>query len=722
MGRPSRTPPPSLEPVSRSPRPRRALLLLGTAAVAAGALPLAALGDPPALAPTLRADPPERILQPREFREGVNGGEPRLLVKFDGFVTNVGQGALEVSGNPQIEDPGHPDAVHQRAETAPGSGPMWREGARRPHKIVGTPEVIFEDGDGHNHFHLQHAMRYSLWTTDRAAQAAPGQKVGFCLYDIEHAPQPRPAPGPAVYSDAETRFCETTNNGRTPGPRSSRLVMGVSPGWRDVYHRELAFQWVDVSDTAPGRYVLAAEADPDDRVWEGDQAGPKPRAYADDQIVVPGHLAQPRTVAQDPGGVDVTLAAERFGSPGPVRYRIVEGPRHGSLSVPVGVGISDPRVRYTPEPGYRGSDAFRYVAFDPSSPYPRNPPAAAVTVAGESVGVSISGAPAALFAGTDARLSAEVANAPGGVRWSVNGAPGGDGEVGTITADGHYRAPERVPPEGRVTIRATSERVPESFAEAVVGIRAVPEARPAPGIASARCAVVPRRPSSPGGGRVALTAEQLLINQRIAQAALRRANAVEAWLRAGIATRDLCGGGVGLAALSPSIPTTPVDEIHELTPPNPRPLRPAGRSAGRADAVGLSARQLLINQRVSQAAIRRLNALERRLDGGLTGGDLREGAVTRGKIRAGVGIRGGGAGTQVGGRPAASRTRVAPPARGGPGRVALSAEQLRINQRIAQAAVRRANALQDRLRAGLTEANFRPGSIVAANLAPEIRP
>ncbi len=52
----------------------------------------------------------------------------------------------------------------------------------------------------------------------------------------------------------------------------------------------------------------------------------------------------------------------------------------------------------------------------------------------------------------------------------------------------------------------------------------------------------------------------------------------------------------------------------------------------------------------------------------------------------------------------------------------LTRRQLVINQRIAQAAVRRANALSDELRAGLAGRHFARGTVVARNLAPEARP
>ena len=156
----------------------------------------------------------------------------------------------------------------------------------------------------------------------------------------------------------------------------------------------------------------------------------------------------------------------------------------------------------------------------------------------------------------------------------------------------------------------------------------------------------------------------------------------------------------------------------EPTFASPRPIR-SGASRGRSapGAVALNARQLLINQRISQAAVRRVNALAARLGAGLTGGDLRDGAITADKLRRDLMVT--AADPAAGSTP---RSRTVPEGRpGGGGRVTVSVHQLQINQRISQAAVRRVNALQDRLMRGLTGADFREGSIGAAKLAPELR-
>jgi len=126
---------------------------------------------------------------------------------------------------------------------------------------------------------------------------------------------------------------------------------------------------------------------------------------------------------------------------------------------------------------------------------------------------------------------------------------------------------------------------------------------------------------SPKGtkGRIRLTARQMLISQRIGQAAIRRLNAVEAKLDG-----------------------------------KPAPAAPAARRHAR---VTLSAKQLRINQRIFQAAVRRGEALEARLD------------------------------------KRAART----PTKASHDVVRLSVRQMVINQRIAQAAVRTANDLSARV-------------------------
>ena len=217
-----------------------------------------------------------------------------------------------------------------------------------------------------------------------------------------------------------------------------------------------------------------------------------------------------------------------------------------------------------------------------------------------------------------------------------------------------------------------------------------------------------------GGGDT--LASQLLINQRISQAAVRRLNAIQRWLDAGLVTGDLAGGGFGPGAFGPGV-SLASGAGAPPEPAAPRPLAVASGSRGSAADVRAPPAQLLINQRISQAAVLRANGLKARLSGRLTGGDIVDGSLTAGKLAPGIVV----AGTSADERPAPSVTRVGTPRRARGARVELGRRQLLINQRISQAAVRRANELRAQIGSGLAEANFRPGSITSHALDPALR-
>ncbi|MGE3139686.1 MAG: PQQ-dependent sugar dehydrogenase [Thermoleophilia bacterium] len=240
------------------------------------------------------------------------------------------------------------------------------------------------------------------------------------------------------------------------------------------------------------------------------------------------------------------------------------------------------------------------------------------------------------------------------------------------------------------------------------------------GTTTAVCATVAARPAPGGGsgGRVRLSPGQLFINQRISQAAVRRANAVQGRLDRRIRAEDICGHSLGAGAFGSTVGLTAGGAAQAADAAKPEAI-PVGRrkAGGGPGRVTLTERQLLINQRISQAAVRRANALQARLDAGLTGGDVADGAITAGKLVPGLVVANAAA---TGAQPARTVTRPAP-ARARSARVTVSARQLRINQRISQAAVRRTNALIDRLERGLTAADFRPGTLTGYDLSPDQR-
>lgn len=219
------------------------------------------------------------------------------------------------------------------------------------------------------------------------------------------------------------------------------------------------------------------------------------------------------------------------------------------------------------------------------------------------------------------------------------------------------------------------------------------------------------------GRPVRLSARQLAVNQRIAQAAVRRIAAIERWLDEGLTTGDLRDGGLGRSDFTGAVTLSGSGAPIANGLASPRPLAEPAPPSRRGARVAVTPRQLLVNQRISQAALRRAVALERRLSGGLTGGDLREGAVTASKLAPGLSVTGAGLGGP--GAPPSTTRLPRNPRRGAA--VRASEGQLVVNQRIAQAAVRRVNRLAALIGGGLTGAQFREGSIGADALADELR-
>jgi hypothetical protein len=124
---------------------------------------------------------------------------------------------------------------------------------------------------------------------------------------------------------------------------------------------------------------------------------------------------------------------------------------------------------------------------------------------------------------------------------------------------------------------------------------------------------------------VQVSAGQLLISQRIAQAAVRRSNALLARMQGGLTGGDLTPGAITAAKLAAGVGFTATPT--PATPPaaSVTTLAPAGEGGG---TVNLTIGQLQINQRISQAAVRRTNQLIRIIQRGLTGANFQKSSIS----------------------------------------------------------------------------------------------
>jgi hypothetical protein len=350
-------------------------------------------------------------------------------------------------------------------------------------------------------------------------------KTGFCLIDSQRMETHGPSSG--FYDlDPPNNFCGQGE------PNKTSLVEGVSAGWRDIYPRTLAFQWVDASNVQPGRYWVRSEVDPDD--WARESNEMNAATFASSTFTIPGYQANPVAAGtiSATGPTTIALATTSFGTGlGSRVFRIIEPPRRGTLNVATGPTFTSASVVYTPKPGWAGPDHFTYTARNSSSSFPAFPAPAAVTlnVGGMSPNVSISGAPAAMFAGTSVRLLPTVLADDPQVIWTVNGVSGGSPETGFVDATGLYVAPATAPPGNSVTIRATSGT--GAFDEVTISILDPPPPQPAPSLTAATAAAaVPAGPQhlAPASSRtfrrthLAVVGDALVLTTRPARTGVAR--------------------------------------------------------------------------------------------------------------------------------------------------------------------------------------------------------
>jgi hypothetical protein len=434
-------------------------------------------------------------------------GLPKFLVRFNGWVYNNGTGPLDFRGNPQLAEGtaagmsqylyrDSSNAVLDRQSTDPAK---WlRVQSTNPGDAASyhpnVPEFVYDNSDSHRHFHLQRVAEYSLWNQARTAMVTPANKTGFCLYDISDDGTPN-GPGIVYGADTSGGFCRQNQPGATD------LREGISEGWADLYDLTLDYQWIDITNVAPGNYSLALRLDPENVVKESNEAN---NGYAYGAgVTVPGYRAKAVTTSTAYRTPKlVTLAADRFAFSGAnyqgqtapsvsatPRYRVEKLPANGTLNNdgnPLTVGstlpANDVNLTYVPNNNFgNGQDSFQFSALNTSFGYPLTPAVATatVTVGNSGIGVGLTGAPGRLTVGTQAQLTA-TGGGPGGVSWSVNGVPGGNASVGTVSPTGLYTAPATVPPGGSVTVRVTAKDDITRFVDAAIAIDAAQNPGPIP--------------------------------------------------------------------------------------------------------------------------------------------------------------------------------------------------------------------------------------------------
>jgi lysyl oxidase-like protein 2/3/4 len=105
-------------------------------------------------------------------------------------------------------------------------------------------DARFEWSTCHKHHHLRGYARYELVNADGVVMI--GRKQAFCVSDNKQIDQ------------------------GIPVPRYQCTDQGLSRGWADVYDIDVACQWLDVTDVAPGMYTLRILVNPENNLMESD--------------------------------------------------------------------------------------------------------------------------------------------------------------------------------------------------------------------------------------------------------------------------------------------------------------------------------------------------------------------------------------------------------------------------------------------------------------------
>ncbi len=360
-----------------------------------------ASGSEPLL-PNLVADPPDNVsFETSQTNGGLSGTKvtPELLLRFNGYIHNIGPGALDIRGSreaPKVSKATTEAVEHAREKeeglpqkteeelavpamkvsqrlftTNAGSPSKSEEYLERPHEEASSgAEMFYVNADGHHHWHLQRVAKYSLWNAAKTAEVAPAQKVGFCLDDSEHV-EAGVGPSTPVYADSVPPYRDFCQQYR---PNATGVYEGISPGWRDRYTSDLGFQWVDASNVLPGEYWLREDVNPTGVVKE--VAGENTPAYATSPTIVSGFDALAQAASTHTGvPATLTLASKAWSDSATPKYTIVSSPSHGTLSA-----VAGNQVTYTPTAGYTGPDSFTFAASDPNSEFPRSPAVATTSI------------------------------------------------------------------------------------------------------------------------------------------------------------------------------------------------------------------------------------------------------------------------------------------------------------------------------------------------------
>ncbi|MBI3783995.1 MAG: hypothetical protein HY270_11400 [Deltaproteobacteria bacterium] len=213
-----------------------------------GPLPACDPSDASLLLPDLKAEPPTdvRLIYQAGHR----------ILDFTTSVDNVGDGPLIIQAATPAANPGQILSAIQVI--------LRNDGSKCAH-----PAGVIRFADDGQHWAYAQTVNYELRRDDPQTGdlVALSSKTAFCLLDTD----------PISQSDTRPHQFDahcTDNIGR----------MGISVGYKDVYHRIHPSQWIDLDNDPeaaidPGTYYLVNVANPNNTLWEKNNSREQNMSY-----------------------------------------------------------------------------------------------------------------------------------------------------------------------------------------------------------------------------------------------------------------------------------------------------------------------------------------------------------------------------------------------------------------------------------------------------------
>jgi len=166
----------------------------------------------------------------------------KLHLRFGTLVDNVGDGPLVIRGSKRVKS--NLTHIVQRVRRDNGTS----------RAIVQPNALIYYEPRGvHVHWHLRDFifMKLTPLTQTDPPTERRAKKIGFCLIDTDQMPEDQRPPNSAAktFNDCGEKD-------------STKVRMGISVGWGDVYEPYYTLQWVDATGLPAGDYRLCAFVNP----------------------------------------------------------------------------------------------------------------------------------------------------------------------------------------------------------------------------------------------------------------------------------------------------------------------------------------------------------------------------------------------------------------------------------------------------------------------------